>query len=266
MPTDTHCHLSSFMHDGSLQARLEAAAQAGIARMIAVGTGQDDWASYRDLAAAHPGRIYHSVGIHPCHVEADWEEQFMQLAPFFADTPAPVALGEIGLDRFHLPKDPAEAEECFRRQHEALRRQLSLAVQFDCPVIIHSRNAFHECVRAIDDSGVDWRRIVFHCFSEGPAEMRILNERGGRGSFTGILTYKNADAMREACLLQGLDRLMLETDSPYLSPQPCRGKVNEPAFLRHTAEFAAALFGVSFDELCTRTDANATRFFGLREA
>ncbi len=124
--------------------------------------------------------------------------------------------------------------------------------------------AFAECVALIDESGVDWHKVVFHCFSEGPEEIALLNQRGGRGSFTGILTYPSAANIRHAALAQGLDRLMLETDSPYLSPQPVRGQPNQPAHLRHTAEKAAEIFGISLDQLAARTTANTKAFFGLK--
>ena len=116
----------------------------------------------------------------------------------------------------------------------------------------------------IDVSGVDWTRVVFHCFTEGVAEMAELTRRGGYGSFTGVLTYKSAENVRAAARAQGLARLMVETDAPYLTPMPHRGKPNEPAFVRHTAEFAAReVFGVADTELAAVTTANARRFFGL---
>ena len=115
----------------------------------------------------------------------------------------------------------------------------------------------------IDASGVDWKKVVFHCFSEGAAEIGELNARGGFGSFTGILTYKNADAVRAAAKAQGLARLMIETDAPFLAPAPHRGKPNEPAYLKHTAEYAAGLFGVSLDELAASTTATAKAFYGF---
>jgi TatD DNase family protein len=176
----------------------------------------------------------------------------------------PVALGETGLDRFHLPKDsPAEAEKILGWQKAAFAAQLDLAKKLGCPLVVHSRGAFAECVAMIDASGLDWRRVVFHCFTEGPAEMAELTRRGGFGSFTGVITYKNADAVRAAALAQGLDRLMIETDAPYLTPMPHRGKPNEPAYLRHTAEFCAELFGVSRERLAEVTTANARKFFGI---
>jgi TatD DNase family protein len=130
-------------------------------------------------------------------------------------------------------------------------------------VVVHSRGAFRECVEMIDASGVDWTRVVFHCFAEGEAEIAELMRRGGVGSFTGILTYKNADALRAAAKQQGLAKFMLETDAPYLTPMPHRGKPNEPAFVRHTAAFAAEVFGVTFDELARVSTANAKGFFGI---
>jgi TatD DNase family protein len=130
-------------------------------------------------------------------------------------------------------------------------------------VVVHSRGAFVECVKLIDASGVDWRNVVFHCFTEGPQEIAELMKRGGYGSFTGVITYKNADNVRAAALAQGIERFMIETDAPYLTPMPHRGKSNEPAFLRHTAEFCAELFGVDYEKLAEITTANAKRFYGL---
>ena len=116
----------------------------------------------------------------------------------------------------------------------------------------------------IDRSGVDWTKVVFHCFTDGVGEMSELMRRGGWASFTGILTYKNADNIRAAARQQGIERLMIETDAPYLTPMPHRGKPNEPAFLRHTAEYAAAeVFNVSLEVLAETTTANARRFFGI---
>jgi TatD DNase family protein len=174
-----------------------------------------------------------------------------------------VALGECGLDRFHLPKDPAAAEAAFAMQRAAFDAQLGLARRLGCPVVVHSRGAFRECVDMISASGVDWRKVVFHCFTEGEAEMAELMGLGGRASFTGILTYKKADAVRAAARRQGLARLMVETDAPYLAPEPVRGTTCEPALVRHTAEFAARLLGVEYGELAAATTANARAFFGL---
>ncbi|MEO6875530.1 MAG: TatD family hydrolase, partial [Opitutaceae bacterium] len=252
---DTHTHLDGFLRAGTLPAVLTRARAAGLERMIAIGTATDDWTVNRDLAREHAGWVHYTVGQHPCNLEAGWETAQAQLEGFWGRArpsgapessaasaaippdlgPIPVALGEIGLDRFHLPKEPAEAEVVFARQKAAFTEGLALAKKLGCPVVIHSRGAFAESVAMIDASGVDWTKVVFHCFAEGEAEVSVLKERGGFASFTGILTYKNAPNVRAAAKAQGLDRLMVETDAPYLAPMPNRGKPNEPAFVRHTA-------------------------------
>ncbi len=261
---DTHTHLESFVRGGVLPDVLARARAAGVEAMIAIGTSPDDWTLYRELAREQPGLVHYSAGLHPCSVGEDWREAMAQVEGFWAGATRPVALGEIGLDRFHLPKEAEAAERIFGWQRGAFAAGLALARRLACPVVVHSRGAFRECVEMIDASGIDWNRVVFHCFTEGETEMAELTRRGGYGSFTGILTYKSADAVRAAAKAQGLQRLMLETDAPYLTPMPHRGKPNEPAFVRHTAEFAAAeVFGVSPGELAAVTSANARKFFGI---
>ncbi len=287
---DTHTHLESFARRGELPGILSRAKAAGLEAMVTIGTDTDDWSLYRDLAREHAGFVHYTAGLHPCSVGADWAGRVAQLESFWGranslsaigpakadpdgplartahpeDSPYPVALGEIGLDRFHLPKDnPAGAEEILGWQKASFAAQLALAKKFDCPVVVHSRGALAECLEMIDASGVAWSKVVFHCFTEGPAELAELTKRGGYGSFTGIITYKTAEAIRAAALAQGLDRLMIETDAPYLTPMPHRGKPNEPAYLRHTAEFCAGEFGVSLEWLAEVTTANAKRFFEI---
>ena len=279
---DTHTHLESFARRGELPAVLQRAREAGVERLITIGTDADDWSLYGEIAAANTGFVSYTVGLHPCSVDEQWAERFVQLEGFWAGPrplgvldrdaaypdgppyPKPVALGEIGLDRFHLPKDdPAAAEKIFSWQQAAFADGLGLAKQLGCPVVVHSRGAFQDCVEMIDASGVEWPRVVFHCFTEGPVELAELATRGGFASFTGVITYKSAENVRAAARLQGLDRLMLETDAPYLTPMPHRGKSNEPAFIRHTAEYCAGLFGVSQEKLSAVTTANSKLFFGI---
>jgi TatD DNase family protein len=262
---DTHTHLDSVSKAGGLPDLVRRAREAGVDWMIAVGTAPDDWDHYRDIVRANRDCIRHTIGIHPCSVDEGWEAAVAAIPGHWegAADGVPVALGECGLDRFHLPKDPREAARVFAMQKAAFGAQLSIARRLGCAVVIHSRGAFRECVEAIDESGVDWNRVVFHCFSEGEAEILELARRGGRGSFTGILTYKNADPVRAAARAQGLARLMIETDAPFLAPAPHRGKPNEPAYLRHTAEYAAGLFGVGLEALASATTATARAFFGF---
>ena len=265
---DTHTHRESFTRKGTLPETLARAREAGLEAMITIGTSPEDWSLYRELAQKNPGFIYYSVGLHPCSVDERWSEAVAQIEGFFdchlLNDKLPVALGETGLDRFHLPKDDAgAAEKIFRWQRAAFAAQLEVAKRLKCPLVVHSRGAFRECIEMIDASGVDWQKVVFHCFTEGETEMAELMLRGGRGSFTGVLTYKNAEAVRAAAKAQGLDRLMIETDAPYLTPMPHRGKPNEPAYLKHTAEYAAGVFGVSVEELVRQTTVNAKLFYRL---
>lgn len=261
---DTHTHLDAAVRHGELDATLARAREAGLVGLVTVGTGSDDWPLYRDLATAHAGFVHYSVGLHPCSVAENWADEIALIEAYWSgDAVKPVALGECGLDRFHLPKDAVAAERVIGWQKAAFVAQLDIVKRLGCPLIVHSRGAFAECVGMIDASGVDWTRVVFHCFSEGPAEMDELLKRGAYGSITGVVTYKNAENVRESLRAQGLERLMVETDAPYLTPVPHRGKPNEPAYLRHTAEFAAQVLGVSAEELGEVSTRNAKAFFGI---
>ena len=260
---DSHCHLLGFKNKGGLDTVLERASDAGVNRLITVGTSPKDWVPYREMHANYTGRIDYTVGLHPCYVEDDWAEITNQISTFFMPPHTPVALGEIGLDYFHLPKDPVQAGEMMIFQEEAFRQQLSIASELDCPVIIHSRNAFEDSVRMINESAVSWEKVVFHCFSYGPSEITYINKCGGRASFTGIVTYKNAADVREALQSQGAEHLMLETDCPYLTPEPHRGKSNEPALLTYIAQQCAESLNMDLKELSVRTTENTRSFFNL---
>lgn len=263
MLIDSHCHPDTFFKSGELAEALARSEKSGIGFWICAGTDADDWEIYKKLAAEFPGKIAYAVGLHPGNIGIDWEAQLEILPRYFEGVPAPIAVGEIGLDEHYMPKNPEEAEAIRRVQRAVFARQLELAKRLNLPVIVHAREAFDACVELIDRSGVDWKKVVFHCFAENAATVRILNERGGRASFTGTITYKNADAVREAAIAQGLERLMLETDCPYLAPGKLRGKRNEPAFLQETARFVAGLFGVPVEEIEARTTANTRAFFGI---
>lgn len=259
---DSHTHLEGFHRKGVLEEVLGRAEAAGLERLVTIGTDVDDWDLYADLSDQYD-QIEYTVGIHPCSVDEDWQSSFERIESYWGRENPPRALGETGLDRFHLPKDEVQAREIFERQIAAFDAQLALARRLGCPLVIHSRGAFSECVERVDAAGVDWSKVVFHCFSEGPGEMAQLKERGGWGSFTGVITFKNAESVREAAKYQGLDRLMIETDAPYLAPMPHRGKPNEPAYLAHTAAYCAELFGVSAETLAEKTTDCAKAFYGF---
>ncbi len=262
---DSHTHLEIFVRKNELDAVLDRAREAGLEGVVTIGTRPGDWDLYRRIAAERASFVAFTAGLHPCDVDEGWEAAVAELKRFLESGAAPAAVGETGLDRFHLPADEEGAATALARQEASFRAHIDLATARGLPLVVHSRGAFADCVRVIDDSGFDWERVVFHCFADGPDEVRELNRRGGRASFTGILTYKSAENVRDALREQGPERLMLETDAPYLTPVPHRGKRNEPAYLRHTAAVAAEVLGVEEPHLAEITTANARRFYGLAE-
>jgi TatD DNase family protein len=262
---DSHCHLQRFHQAGQLPDVLARCKQSGVTQLVSVGTSLEDWSVYRQLSQQHPGEVFYSAGLHPCHVEADWEQHVEQLAGFWKQPsqPKPVALGEIGLDAFHLPKDPQLRQQVMARQEAAFTTQLEIARPLACPIIIHSRSAVARCIQILDHRGCDWTRVVFHCYTDTAAALEPILQRGGRASFTGVITFKSAHSVRGALLKHGLNRLMLETDAPYLAPEPLRGQTCEPAMIAHTAAKAADILDVPLDSLSAATTANARAFFGI---
>jgi len=260
---DSHCHLEGFLNRGTLPEILEHSRDAGVSRLITIGTDPEDWKVNHDLSTKFSEEIHYTVGLHPNHVDGSWENYLADLSSYFTQETKPVAVGEIGLDYFRLPKEERKAVPMKSNQRAAFRHQLALAKELGLPVVVHCRSAFADCVAEIDDSGVEWSKVVFHCFADGPNEMRQLMERGGRGSFTGIVTFGNAENVREAALLQGLEQLMLETDSPYLAPVPFRGQSNEPAYLPHIGASLSRVFEVEEGQLAGITTRNTLDFYCL---
>ncbi|MDE6575796.1 MAG: TatD family hydrolase [Opitutales bacterium] len=254
---DTHCHPDYF--GDQLPAVLQRASEAFVTEMIACGTNPDDWPIHLKDATTY-SNLHYTVGIHPTNIDQTWERGLEILETYCTKTPKPVAIGEIGLDYHEITGDTTVI---IALQKEVFRQQLLIAKRHNLPVVVHSRNAFEDCITVIEQAKVDWQKIVVHCFSEGPEAIRRLNDRGARGSFTGIITYKSAENVRQALLAQGIERLMLETDSPYLAPVPYRSKQNEPAYVRAIASFSANLLRISEEELSNVTTRNARAFFHL---
>ncbi len=260
---DSHCHLEVFHRQGKLPAVLQRAQEAGVDKIITVGTKPGDWDLYAELAARHPHRIYRTAGLHPCEVTADWHDTVSQLAYCWTRDPLPVAVGEIGLDYFHLPKDPEAAARVQQWQSDAFRYQLDVALQLDAAIIVHSRNAFAPCLEQLTTSGTPMERVVFHCFDHGEDSIRRLNAAGGRASFTGIVTYKNRYAVRAALQQQSPDLTMVETDAPYLPPEPWRGSQCEPAMVAETGRRCAAELNIPEADFAALTTRNVETFFRL---
>jgi TatD DNase family protein len=249
---DTHCHLTDPRLFEQLDPVIDRARQAGVTRLITIGT---ELADDRAVIALCRGRenVRCVVGIHPNYTQDARLEDVPALRELQSD-PAVVALGEMGLDYFHRFAD---------RTHQArlFEAQMALAAELGRPVVIHSREAIDDTLAVMRN--VPRVRAVFHCFTGTAEEAERILAAGYWISFTGPITYKKNDGLREVVRLVPIDRLMMETDAPYLSPEPKRGqKTNEPALVMYTAAKVAEVKGISLDELDRLTTANACRFFG----
>ncbi len=264
---DSHCHLDRFHRRGELDSILARAAAAGVTRMITIGTGPDDWDLYRDIHRAHPSRVAYTVGLHPSEVGVDWESAVARIEPFFSPNtlPAshPVGIGEIGLDYFRLPSDPTLRAETIALQKSAFAAQLQIAARLDTPIVIHSRSAHDDCLEMILNSPVNPARCVFHCFSGTVDQALQLDAHDISISITGIITFKSATTLREVAHALGPDRLMVETDCPYLAPEPHRGEENEPAHTRLISDYLANLLEIPDDDFADRTRRRTESFFHL---
>lgn len=261
---DSHCHLKGFLNKGILEEVLLRAEEKGVSRMMAIGTSSGDWEIYKNLAKEYRAKIFYSVGLHPCYVNENYEEELEIMKQFIDQPNSPAAIGEIGLDYFHLPKEKNEAENIIKIQKIAFMEQLKLAALQNLPTVIHSRNAFEDCIDIIDNSGINWSRVLFHCFSEGPDQIKQLNQKGGIASFTGIITFRKNEFLRDALKMQGVENLILETDSPYLAPEPKRGKGNEPGYLALIGEYLSNYLSSDQEELANQSYLNTCKFYDIK--
>jgi TatD DNase family protein len=266
MLTDSHCHLASrrFAPEEAPEL-LERAFAAGVTRMISLATCLDDIPA--NLALAENPAVHACVGIHPCDVHQAPDDAVAQLAEFVND-PRVCAIGETGLDYYHPAPDGWHEVDFRERQRRLLRQHFELAATAGLNVVIHTRDregeaSFEDALAIYGDFHTSLR-AVFHCFI-GPWEnaARVL-ELGGLVSFGGVATFKNAHQVRASVMQCPAGCFMLETDSPYLAPDPHRGKRNEPSYVRTIAENLAALRGEPLQQLATHTQRTADGFFRLR--
>ena len=249
---DSHCHLTDPRLRSQLAGVLTRAAAAGVTGMVTIGTTIADGEAAVALCCTVPN-VRCAVGIHPNYTHEADPADLPRLRELQAD-PAVVALGEMGLDYFHkyAPRE---------RQLQFFEPQLQLARELGRPVVIHSREATDDTLAVM--RGFPGVRAVFHCFTGTPDEARKILDAGYLLGFTGAVTFKKNDALREAAALTPLDRMLVETDAPYLTPEPKRSqKTNEPSLVVHVAETVARVKGVSVDEVDRATTANVAAFFG----
>ena len=254
---DAHCHLqlelgeTRFSPDDA-DAQVMRARDAGVEWMVCVGTGLETSQQALDLASKYDD-VYATVGLHP-HDASQLDTEWDGLTAL-AGAERCVAIGEAGFD-LHYEHSPRGEQEV------AFRRHIQLAKAVNRPLMIHSRNAWDDTFRLLDEEGLP-ERTIFHCFTGGPEEARLALDRDCYLSFSGIVSFKAADDVRAAAAIAPAERVLVETDSPYLAPAPHRGRPNEPAFVALVGAAVAAARGVDVDEIAALTRANAARVFGV---
>lgn len=252
MLIDTHCHLGSEQFAGDRDQVLERCWANGVRHVVVIGESPVAAVRAIELAAAEP-RLSATAGVHP-HDAATWTPAVEQWLTATLRDERVVAAGEMGLD-YHYDHSPRGV------QQDVFERQLTLATAAGKPAVIHAREADRDIVAVLANHPK--ATVILHSFSSGPELLRAALEGGHYVSFSGMVTFKNW-GQDNAVRAVPADRILVETDAPYLAPVPMRGKRNEPAYVRHTAERIAAVRGVSADELIATTGVNAERVFGPR--
>ena len=259
---DTHAHLDFPDFADELPGVVQRAADAGITRIVTIATDLESSQRAIDLAKRFDG-VFAAVGWHPNDCMAAPDDVRAELERL-AKQPKVVAIGEIGIDHYRLPSThggtEAEDEAFKARQVQLFRQQLEVAAELGLSVVIHQRAAFEPCMEVFEPFA-DRVHGVFHCFVDNPEAARRVLALGSIVSFTGVSTFKNAAEVRESMASVPLDKLMLETDAPFLAPVPYRGKRCEPAYVREISEVAAETLGVTREALSEATCATARAFF-----
>lgn len=256
---DTHCHLTFPDFAGRHDEILDRAAGAGVVGAITISTSSADCGLALAIAESDP-RVWCTSGVHPLYTdrgEPDWDE-----LERVARHPRCVAWGELGLDNHY----DRPARDLQRRvlADQLARIEACRAAGLDMPVVVHCRKAVGDLLPILRASTIPPDRFVFHCFTEPPDDARLVLDFGAMISFTGVATYRNAAEVLESARLVPLDRIMIETDAPYLSPEPVRGvRPCEPAFAAHTARFIAGARGEAWETFHDAIDRNTERFFRI---
>ena len=258
MLVDSHCHLDRLdltPYNGELSKAIEAANQRGVSRMLCIGIDMSNAQTVIDIATQYPG-ISASVGVHPMDVGDSLAD--MNRLRELGSHPSVVAIGETGLD-YYYTKDSAEL------QQESFKQHLQLSSELRKPVVVHTRDAREDTINTIREFGNVDVAGVLHCFTEDWDMASRALDLNYYISFSGIVTFKNADELREVAKKVPLDRMLVETDSPYLAPVPYRGKKNEPKYVVEVANYLAELRGISAEEIIEITSSNFDNLFINKE-
>lgn len=256
MIIDSHCHLNMLKldkYDGDLAALVHATHEAGVGKMINIGIDLESAQAVIDVANRFE-QVYASAGLHPSDVKGCVPTRDTLLT--FINQPKVVAIGETGLD-YHYNDTDLDA------MRESFRLHIQLAKETQKPLIIHTRDAREDTIRIMQEEGAARAGGVMHCFTESLEMAQAALEMGFYISFSGIVTFKNAKELQVVAEHVPLENMLIETDAPYLTPTPYRGKPNEPQYVRYVAEKIAEIKGVSFDEVARVTTANAEALFKI---
>ncbi len=249
--TDSHCHLSMSSESEDVIAR---ARDRGVHGFMVPATKADDLDVVVEIAQSHPD-VWAAVGFHP-HEAKDCDEEQLRRIDELATEPRVVAIGEIGLD-YHYDHSPREV------QREVLTEQIRVAIRNDLPVVIHNRESTEDLIEILETANLAEARGVIHSFTEDWSVARRFLDLGFNLSFSGIVTFRTAESLRDAAKRTPADRVLIETDTPFLAPVPMRGKENEPAYVTHVAELIAGLWGMPVEEVAEITTRNFERTFGV---
>jgi TatD DNase family protein len=251
---DSHCHLQICEEEASLPDLLARAKDEGVNDILSLGTDLESSRRCVEIAREHKDQVWAAVGVHPNSASGWSDAQIVEIEELAADERV-VAIGESGLDFY---RDSAGA----RDQEAALRAHIGLAKRTDRALVLHTRASARRTIEVLTDEGPP-DALIFHCWSGDEDELEDALALGAFVGFAGNVTFNSADDLRSAAERVPSDRLLIETDAPYLAPVPKRGKPNEPAFAALTGNFLAELLGTPFDEFAQRTTANARTVFGL---
>lgn len=252
---DTHCHFDFKQFDGEREELLQHAEQAGVSKIINIGTDIESSRRSIELVDNHD-QFYAAVGIHP-HDATSLDDTTIDKLTEMANHPKVKAIGEIGLD-YYRDRSPRDV------QKTALKRQLELAAELKLPVVIHTRDSFEDTMEIVSEHAPYLPGGVFHCFSGSPSEAERVFEIGFIISVGGVVTF-GKNSMADVATSVPLDKLIIETDAPYLTPVPFRGKRNQPAYVRFVCERVAELRGMSSAEVEQETDKTANKLFRLSD-
>jgi|SRR5688572_26665540 len=262
---DSHCHLDGEAFDGDRDEVVERAREAGVVAMLNVGTGDPHSDDFRKAVAVAEKyeNVFASVGVHPHDAKLYDDKAESHLIDLVKSSKKVIAWGEIGLDYYydHSPRDV---------QKEVFRRQIRTATELGLPIIVHSRDADEDTIGILaeefsgETENGKLKTGIMHCFGGTPEMASALMPLGFLISFAGNVTFKKAENLRDAARVVSLDHLLVETDCPFLTPEPVRGKRNEPSFVVHTANFLADLYGIELRALAGQTTSNFLNFFGLK--